>query len=49
MLDLCNDLLGIPHVRFRVRFERPTCEESETTLRMLALGAFRRVYLERQA
>jgi hypothetical protein len=49
VLDLCKDPLGIPHVRFRVRFERPACEESETTLRMLALGAFCRAYRERQA
>jgi len=44
---LRNDPLGIPHVRYCVRFERQTSEHSETNLRMLALGAFRSVYRER--
>jgi hypothetical protein len=47
VLDLRNDQLGIPHVRFRVRFERQASGHSETTFRMLALGAFRSVYRER--
>jgi hypothetical protein len=47
VLDLRNDPLGIPHVRFRVRFERAASEHIETGLRMLALGAFRAVYRER--
>ena len=49
VLDLRNDPLGIPHVRFCVRFERQTSEHSETTLRILALGAFRSAYRERLA
>jgi hypothetical protein len=47
VLDLRNDALGIPHVRFSVRLERRASEHSETTFRMLALGAFRNVYSER--
>ena len=47
VLDLRNDPLGIPHVRFCVRFERRASEQSETTFRLLALGAFRSVYRER--
>lgn len=49
VLDLRNDPLGIPHVRFCVRFERQASEHSETTLRILALGAFRSAYRERLA
>jgi hypothetical protein len=49
VLDLRNDALGIPHVRFCVRFERRASEQSETTFRMLALGAFRTAYRERLA
>jgi hypothetical protein len=48
VLDLRNDALGIPHVRFCVRFERRASEHSETTFRMLALGAFRTAYRQRQ-
>ncbi len=44
VLDLRNDSLGIPHVRFCVRFQRQASEPSETTFRVLALGAFRSVY-----
>jgi hypothetical protein len=47
VLDLRNDPLGIPHVRFCVRFERQASEHIETNFRMLALGAFRSVYRER--
>jgi hypothetical protein len=47
VLDLRNDPLGIPHVRYWVRFERQTSEHSETNFRMLALGAFRSVYRQR--
>jgi hypothetical protein len=47
VLDLRNDPLGIPHVRFSVRFERRASEHSETTFRLLALGAFRTAYRER--
>src|ERR1700737_4111801 len=47
VLDLRNDPLGIPHVRFCVRFERQASAHIETIFRMLALGAFRSVYRER--
>jgi hypothetical protein len=47
VLDLRNDPVGIPHVRFRVRFERHASDHIETTFRMLAFGAFRSVYRER--
>jgi len=47
VLDLRNDPLGIPHVRFCVRFERQASENSDTTFRMLALGAFLTAYRER--
>ena len=49
VLDLRNDPVGIPHVRFCVRFERQASEHSETTFRMLALAAFRSAYRERIA
>jgi hypothetical protein len=44
VLDLRTDTLGIPHVRFQVRFEREASEHIETGLRMLALAAFRNAY-----
>jgi len=44
VLDLRTDQLGIPHVRFNVRFEREASEHIETAQRMLALGAFLTVY-----
>jgi len=49
VLDLRNDPLGIPHVRFSVRFERQASMHCETTFRLLALGAFRSAYRERLA
>jgi hypothetical protein len=49
VLDLRNDHLGIPHVRFCVRFERQASEHKEETFRMLGLGAFRNAYRERVA
>lgn len=47
VLDLRTDPLGIPHVRFRVEFERAACESGETSQRVLALGAFLAAYRER--
>ncbi|HZS81686.1 MAG TPA: hypothetical protein VFA50_02365 [Stellaceae bacterium] len=44
VVDLRTDHLGIPHVRFQVRFERDASEHIETAMRILALGAFRNVY-----
>jgi hypothetical protein len=49
VLDLRNDSLGIPHVRFRVRFERNASETIETALRLLAVPAFQTVYPTRLA
>jgi hypothetical protein len=49
VLDLKTDPVGIPHVRFRVQFERTTSDHTETAFRMLALGAFRSVYRDRLA
>jgi hypothetical protein len=44
VLDLRTDPVGIPHVRFRVRFERNATETIETALRLLAVPAFQLVY-----
>ena len=44
VVELRNDPLGIPHVRFHVRFEREASEHIETAVRILALGAFRSTY-----
>lgn len=44
VVDLRTDTLGIPHVRFHVRFERDASEHIETSTRILALGAFRNTY-----
>ncbi|MBV9522709.1 MAG: hypothetical protein JO010_07950 [Alphaproteobacteria bacterium] len=44
VVDLRTDPLGIPHVRFQVRFEREASEHIETATRILAVGAFRNVY-----
>jgi hypothetical protein len=49
VLDLRNDSLGIPHVRFRVSFERNASETIETALRLLAVPAFQMVYPTRLA
>jgi hypothetical protein len=49
VLDLRNDPLGIPHVRFRVHFERNATETIETALRLLAVPAFQTVYRDRLA
>ncbi len=44
VVDLRNDHLGIPHVRFTVRFEREASEHIESAMRILALPAFRNTY-----
>jgi len=49
VLDLRNDPLGIPHVRFSIRFDRDASEASETAQRILSLRSFRDVYRERLA
>jgi hypothetical protein len=49
VLDLRTDPLGIPHVRFRVRFERNATDTIETALRLLAVPAFQTVYRDRLA
>jgi hypothetical protein len=49
VVDLRNDPLGIPHVRFQVSFEREASEHTETSVRILALGAFRSAYCARPA
>jgi hypothetical protein len=49
VVDLRTDHLGIPHVRFHVRFEREASEHIETATRILALGAFRNVYCAQPA
>jgi hypothetical protein len=49
VLELRTDTLGIPHVRFHVRFEREASEHIETALRMLALPAFRSAYCAQAA
>jgi hypothetical protein len=49
VLDLRNDPVGIPHVRFRVRFERNATETIETALRLLAVPAFQTAYRDRLA
>jgi hypothetical protein len=49
VLDLRTDPVGIPHVRFRVRFERNATETIETALRLLAVPAFQAAYRDRLA
>jgi hypothetical protein len=44
VLELRTDTVGIPHVRFRVRFERNATDTIETGLRLLAVPAFQTVY-----
>ena len=44
VLELRDDPVGIPHVRFRVRFERNATETIETALRLLAVPAFQTVH-----
>ena len=47
VLNLCSDLLGIPHVRFNVAFDRTDAGRFEGGLRILALESFVDVYRER--
>jgi hypothetical protein len=47
VLNLCSDLLGIPHVRFNVAFDRVDSGRFEGGLRMLSLESFVDVYRER--
>ena len=45
--DLRRDLLGIPHVLFRLVFERSDTTRFEESSRMLALSSFLAQYPER--
>jgi hypothetical protein len=47
VLDLKKDPAGIPHVRFRVSYERPAAELVATALKVLALQSFCETYRER--
>jgi hypothetical protein len=47
VLALCPDLVGIPHVRFNVTFDRPESGHFEGGLRMLAVPSFIETYRER--
>jgi hypothetical protein len=46
VLELCPDLVGIPHVRFIVAVDRSSGQLDEDT-RMLALPSFLETYCER--
>jgi hypothetical protein len=46
VLELCPDLVGIPHVRFTVAVDRSWGQLDEDT-RMLALQSFLETYCER--
>jgi hypothetical protein len=46
VLELCPDLVGIPHVRFTVSVDRSSGQLDEDT-RMLALQSFLETYCER--
>ncbi|HTS90604.1 MAG TPA: hypothetical protein VMG55_01270 [Stellaceae bacterium] len=45
--DLRQDLLGIPHVHFKLVFERAATARSEADSRILALSSFLDQYRER--
>jgi hypothetical protein len=47
VLSLARDMLGIPHVRFQVRFERRTSTHIDTATRVLAMSAFEAAYRNR--
>ncbi len=47
VLGLCSDLLGIPHVRFNLAYDRPDSGHFEGGLRILALPSFIETYRER--
>ena len=47
VLDLCNDLLGIPHVRFAVDFEQNGANPVHEGRRILALSSFIDTYRTR--
>jgi hypothetical protein len=49
VLDLRTDPAGIPHVRFKVIFERKFSERVETGLKVLALQSFLEAYPDRIA
>jgi hypothetical protein len=49
VLDLREDALGIPHVRFTVTYESPTADRGSSSLKMLALRSFVDAYRERVA
>ena len=46
VLELCPDLVGIPHVRFTIAVDRSSGQLGEDT-RMLALQSFLETYCER--
>jgi hypothetical protein len=46
VLELCPDLVGIPHLRFTVAVDRSSGQLDEDT-RMLALQSFLETYCER--
>jgi len=49
VLDLREDALGIPHVRFSVTYESQTADRSTTSLKLLALRSFVDAYRDRVA
>ena len=49
VLRLCDDSVGIPHVRFNVAFDHVESGRLEGGMRILALRAFCEAYSERVA
>jgi hypothetical protein len=49
VVDLKNDPLGIPHVRFQLVLERKFCDRVEKGFKILALQSFIEAYPERVA
>ena len=47
VMELRRDLLGIPHVTFRLAFDGADAQQLEAESRILALDSFREVYCER--